>query len=1804
MSTRRETINKTSSTDGSTNINTHNLNSNKLPAVRSKGQLMGSPYNKSQQQGHQLGHSQNNNNNSNNMGAQSTPVLTFNPFQKSLFGDVFGTRSLGDSRSMMGILYRARVQESVHMKKREKSQDETKTDTGTNLVGSQSSVVDIMESDSDDDNGVQAEMSSRLQLAMTLRNWSAIDDNNDFLISEGGVHALIALAGTDDQAIRKCVASAFFHLSSRKENRQELITLGAAQGVISIATQGLRSWKIAKLCAWTLCNLSMEEDSQAMAIMAQEGAITALGILFGLRQQRLLPVCVQALYNLTCAEHFKGMERILKSLINIPQTGFDSSYFLVKALVNCCRFYWMRSRIIEDGALASLVSFVASIPQRPNIDECVVLVATCLRLLSESSTASNTNQSSSSNQSSQIRIDMVAKGSIELINTLMQYCDERSWEHNVVTLFNLLHIPSQQFPNATLETAVNIITDVAHRSKAENTLLACSACIYMAARDPNRFLDRPNIPIRISGAMPIILGSNNALTKYFAIASAGFLFFGNLTTVIDVDPLLEKFVQAGPMTLSDDKSAHVFALYLARLSEDQKYMNTLANFGLSHAIIELLLELVKEKKKDMVVQESACIGVVRIALQLKEMPESLPRQISDMMFDLLSLRDIYVLRNTISGIRCLGEYGLCHNELLSDAFLERVAGIVVRYHDDKILVENCLAVLAVFSYDEASHSGLAVDSVMSVLFKAASTSQENISTRSLVATTLCNISVDERVRASMVDKGVVEVLSNLSGATSELIQELCAKCICNITASVDLHAKILKHGILQTILMISCVRAVANTTKQLCARALLNLLEDANIEALKAAGAVRVFATLSAIDNLPIQNICARAFLIFTGSAAMREDIVSRLPVIHAIFGMVKCSSLRVNVMVGLAICNLLVCPASQKAAINAGGLSVLKIIASMDIDELTEATARVIVNLILEPSLHWNLLREPLVPVLVLFLQHPSRTAFECSLHAISCMAQYEVFHDMMIDKGTVIALVGALMSGRINTHTLGVEVCRTLCLLSYDQRRTEAMIVQGNIMIAPHIIYRNGTCTAQAATMMSMLFRNLSYDRTMYKHIMDQDVLRLLRCLYTDFKSECAGVCRAAIIFMNNIAHDPTLHQQLLKQGLMSMLLAVVTTAVEHGKKYFSRMHHGAHGHHSHGHHHHASTGSVSPVKPHSGPHHAPHSRTFIDTSSHPIETAGGGRLHSPPLMQQNQHRHAANSGATPVNLSRAGSPGALLHDEDDAHLEDRYDPTHTKYLILSKRDIYYMARTLNLVSSSRSCHEAIVEGNAVQICDHLLISDADASAPSRHEVGSALCALASSKKCRRTLFDQGASELLVMLARSATNRDTQAKCSLALGYLSEITKVTKDVVGTLLLLNLKNEEMQETLLLESQKEALLDESSVDNSIISAGNNNTNTGAADGDGDGGNSNAGPDGVNAGGAGSNNNTGRRMMKSPTRFGNDGNNSANNMTISTPGNGTTTPSKPTGGVNESSTGGPKTLRSMIRDGLLHKKDNHSIVIDDYRRGGSMLDTDSVYSEMSITAQPHYELKITAVEARILQGHYNVYKFGTIALNSIPQPAGMTAKSSLGSLYMTQPSISSERNLEPPDRLEKLRVLIKSWAFIKEPLAKETGQQGEYIVVDESNGPMSNTSEFGDGPLSGNANHNKSYYRRNNKSLSSPRAQTAGGSGAAAGASGGAGKAAAVAALMGKNKSSSNLLAGMSSPANTAGKMKKNTPNSASTGRAGSPDSTTMSPRTPGGTLPALEGNQGGGAGVAGQSSHTPLFHAPVGTPATRPFSTK
>jgi len=412
---------------------------------------------------------------------------------KKLFGDLFGNNSSFESLGYRSraVLVGEPMMNDPELYKSQKRHDDAEKDLQISSQGSIGSLEDFR-SDSESENEVDAQLTPKQQLALTIRNWCSMPENDDRVIHEGGVTALIQLSSTDDPLVKKSCASAFYLLSTRERNRSNLVQLGAVTGVIAIAMQ-VRSWKVAKLVAMCLCNLSMEPNGEV--IMAKEGAILAIGILMGIKSQRLLPICVHTLYNLTCVEQFyKGMDRIAKALLNVPTTAFDHTGFMIKvrvprrtgppppasclllllppalwqrldtdatgvffivpslfssctqALCNCARYSWMRVRLIEDGVISSFVGLVPTLADRADSVQYVEHMLTCLASLSESSTG--------------CRTDMLQRGTVDLLEQLLPYCTTPMCRYYTIkVMHSLLEIVRLMTPTV-FETAVHIVVEV------------------------------------------------------------------------------------------------------------------------------------------------------------------------------------------------------------------------------------------------------------------------------------------------------------------------------------------------------------------------------------------------------------------------------------------------------------------------------------------------------------------------------------------------------------------------------------------------------------------------------------------------------------------------------------------------------------------------------------------------------------------------------------------------------------------------------------------------------------------------------------------------------------------------------------------------------------------------------------------------------------------------------------------------------------------------------------------------------------------------------------------------------------------------------------------------------------------------------------------------------------------------------------------------------------------------------------------------------------------------------------------------
>ena len=869
-------------------------------------------------------------------------------FNRHICGDIFGS-STGDS--LLGLMYRARMSESMGAPS-SSVQGEENDDVST--TGEDSvTTIEIIDDSDDEADDLNQHNNARQQLALTIRNWSKHRENHDHIMKEGAVQALIALAGVDDQVVKKACGSAFTSLSSVEGNRFTLIKLGAGTGVKSIQIRGggIRRWSVAKSCALTMCYLSMEAGGEDK--LASEGAVSCLSGLIGVKGFRLQPVCVQAMYNMTCVAHvYDQMERIPKILLMLsPLPSFDPTDVIVKMLVNCARFEELRPRIIEDGAFNFFVSLLSNVGYKENRGELVLYIARCLRAMSDTKIC---------------RPDMIAKGCIELLQQLLPFCGEEGFQLVITTLRNLLRIVSS-IPSAIFEVAVNVACELIMASADELVLQYASSCVYIFTQE--RMRNIPRLVVRTVKNLPKLLGSTEPLTQFYAIAASGNIFFntvGNGTGNMDV--LLQKFVLAGH-TASDTNAIRAMAIALAKMSKENDFMAILEKQGLLQEVLDIVLKLIAKMPDDDVVQESTCIAACSVTLALKTVPLESRETIARMYTGMLMAKNDYVLKNSVAAIRALIAAGFGgFEEEATEALVSRITAITreksdameaaiqerraqallrVERNDDEDsmgtaaagpastpeedqvshwedICRLCCAVLAVLSYKQESHTTLAHDDAIDVLFSL--TRSGDAPTRELAAVCLCNMSIGENTRAELVGRGILEVLSALSGNTSELIQELISRCICNLACTTDVHHDMMEKGVLKTLNMIALVRTVHGNTKRLCARAFLNLITEDNMDAMVDAGVVRTLAALSTVDEPRTQFLCARGFLVFTAHAKGRLDLVSRRHAQQALYNMVHLDDMRTLIVVGKAVCNMLACDESCMSAVHSGALSCLKV--------------------------------------------------------------------------------------------------------------------------------------------------------------------------------------------------------------------------------------------------------------------------------------------------------------------------------------------------------------------------------------------------------------------------------------------------------------------------------------------------------------------------------------------------------------------------------------------------------------------------------------------------------------------------------------------------------------------------------------------------------------------------------------------------------------------------------------------------------------------------------------------------------------
>lgn len=339
-------------------------------------------------------------------------------------------------------------------------------------------------------------------------------------------------------------------------------------------------------------------------------------------------------------------------------------------------------------------------------------------------------------------------------------------------------------------------------------------------------------------------------------------------------------------------------------------------------------------------------------------------------------------------------------EMINQGIVPTLIRVTLDHHlrSDKMR-HAVVAIFASLSYSARHVPHLFEAGVLDAVFLLAKT--EETETRKRCATVLCNLSCNPHVRNQMVERNVVMVLAQLSNTYSDETQMDCAWCFYNMACSggtEDTHtahmrvnrATMVRQGAIGALLMIALVRAVTTQTREVCARALLNLITEESTARVIDDGITQGLASLCGLDSEICLQICAQAFWTLSLHPIGRAKISSKKYIMQGLCSLVRSDSIMTRSLCGATILNLLLLePETAVLATEAGALAVVKVMCTSGDADIQVECARAIAKIAPLAACREHMSKDSIPHAMVLLAQQNQNTAAAVTaLQALTCLA------------------------------------------------------------------------------------------------------------------------------------------------------------------------------------------------------------------------------------------------------------------------------------------------------------------------------------------------------------------------------------------------------------------------------------------------------------------------------------------------------------------------------------------------------------------------------------------------------------------------------------------------------------------------------------------------------------------------------------------------------------------------------------------------------------------------------------------------
>ncbi|TYZ57656.1 hypothetical protein PybrP1_012509 [[Pythium] brassicae (nom. inval.)] len=972
------------------------------------------------------------------------------------------------------------------------------------------------------------EVRLKQECAFSIYHFTTDVGNEKQLVHEGCMLALSRLSVFDDIEVKKLCAAAILNLTWEASLCLRMLEEGVLLALLELAKA--QHEEIRRNTSMALCRFSYERRGQLRLV--QEGCVSAIVSMLNSPDYETKEACVKALVNIASSSGAGVADSVVQTILKISaRKELASVSFAAEAICNLSLLSGPRGKVVEDGILENL----CELSQSASSDADVKLnLATAL--------ANFSGCPSNLEHLSQVRI-------LECLEDLLKV------EHELVRercAFTIANVSSHAASLKSLVLSDAVVQLVGMGQKASETVqesIALSLSNMSSTPDSRQLLGR----FGVVSLLLHFLDDASAATKQYAIVSLCSL----MVTPATCSELMQNntpAVLARLATSAHDKVRELCANALFNLSCDKSLHGYLLKDDVIKAVARLCKRFVAAKDGADTVTE-----------------DEPPAAAADKT-------PVVLLRAQECAIACLFNLSFFEE---SRKVLTRVDVVKTLFQlfqrpvKSEELLKQCAGIVANLSFDADARARMVEDGCVRLTRKLMSASSKD--TLLCCAVACCNVAAE-----ALEKTPVLAMLIDLSGSPHAAITLTCAiafaklasaaafrpalarcaelypaltlmmRCgiediqiysavaLCNLAVERSARSRhIWKEGTVPDFIVNSLLRINSDSTKEICARALYNLLSHDEFRAVHIKeGVLYALVKLARLESVEIRSLCVAALYNLSCDPAML-DVLMEINVAQVITKMceIEFSSQDIHRRLAACLMNIAMKPGTEVKLVEGGALVATLVLAEHNDAPTMRCCASVLCYLSSQRATCEAMAASGLVDVLARMVAADDSQQNLFGLHALCNISCVPVLHDRVVEDAAVVPPTLRLFAASDDDDVL-LGCAQTLYNLAHHARFRRTLL-QADLLGALQVVFSRGPALPPLVDVCVQIVAILCEDPQDWGELAAGGAVKVLRVV----APRCSPAAMLHCIFaLSQLARGDKVALAVLTDGALDVLASAV--------------------------------------------------------------------------------------------------------------------------------------------------------------------------------------------------------------------------------------------------------------------------------------------------------------------------------------------------------------------------------------------------------------------------------------------------------------------------------------------------------------------------------------------------------------------------------------------------------------------------------------------------------------------------------------